>query len=448
MTAPILVCTVGGSPDPIVAAIGSLQPAHVAFLATDDEAAGDGLTSVGSKGEIAKPGGIVERTRLPPGRFELRLVPADDPDRGYLVARDLLADLRRRFPDAEIVCDYTGGTKSMTAALMLAAVASRDDRLRIQFVSGLRRDLVKVAAGTERPLGIAIDAIVAERDLERAERAWAGFAYQEAADLLRPHLDPDRGAAAKLPSALVDRIRLAETLSRGLASWDRFDHTNALVILSPLADSVPAVAKRLPALRKLAANGLRVVEEKGKRRWLPPEDPLVPLDLWHNAERRAQRGRYDDAVARCYRLVEATAQWILWTELKVDTGAATRDRLGDALFEHLDRRKLGKPLKLGLEQALDLVRIELPCHWLTHALGPKEPDGKSSKATPVLKALIDWKDRRNDSILGHGFEPLSADFWNGKVEPWLAEHLVPQLERAAHEQGLTLAQLPRELAAP
>ena len=41
------------------------------------------------------------------------------------------------------------------------------------------------------------------------------------------------------------------------------------------------------------------------------------LDLWRNAERRAVQGRYDDAVARCYRMVEWTAQWLLRTRCNV-----------------------------------------------------------------------------------------------------------------------------------
>jgi CRISPR-associated protein (TIGR02710 family) len=427
MTAPILVCTVGGSPDPIVKAIEDRSPRFVEFICSAEEVFEDGVRSPSSASEVTKPGGILERTGRHAGDHAVTLVPPDDPDRAFFLIRQALVRLRRTYPETAIVADYTGGTKSMTAALMLAAVGSDDPGIGIEFVSGVRRDLVKVIAGTEKPLRLAVASIAAERDLERAARAWRSFAYQEAAELLAGHATaPD----PRLPAALAQRLHRTARLSQGYAAWDRFAHGEALEILEPVG--VP-----VDTLRRLAANAGRTeLDERGQRRWLPPEDPLICLDLWRNACRRAGRGRYDDAIARAYRLVEATAQYVLWTgEPRIDTGAATREMLGDRLFAKFSRGRDLPKLKIGLDQALETVRACHPQHWLAQ-LG----------ATDTLRALTEWRERRNQSILAHGFEPLAKADW-AAVKRWLGAHLVPQLEAEAARLGLRHAQLPEALPA-
>lgn len=61
--------------------------------------------------------------------------------------RSCAAGLAERFPGARFIADYTGGTKTMTAALVCTAL-ERDD-VTLQLVSGARPDLVAVRDGTE-----------------------------------------------------------------------------------------------------------------------------------------------------------------------------------------------------------------------------------------------------------------------------------------------------------
>jgi CRISPR-associated protein (TIGR02710 family) len=447
----ILVCTVGGSPEPIVKAIAARRPDRVVFLCTtrEGETAGSDVQVLGPvppppPGREAgyDPRPIPERAGLAPGSWEIVTVPADDPDTAFWRARELLRELHDREPDAAIAVDYTGGTKSMTAGLMLAAVA--DPRpVAIQFIGGARPDLVRVVSGTERPLSIAIDTILAERALADADRAFARFAYDEAAALLAPWAEP--GLARRgLPQVLEARLARAHGLARGFSAWDRFAHGEALELLRPL-EQEPAAARLLPPLERLAANASRTERADGRKRWLPPEDPLLPLDIWRNACRRAAQGRFDDAIARAYRVVEATVQWILWTECRIDTYRVARGQISSELFAELDRRGTGGALKVGLEQGLDIVRHELREHWLTNLLGPKELNEKKSKQTSQMKRLIDWKESRNQSILNHGFEPLGAGEWEA-VRDWMEAVLVPRLEEEAGARGLGLCQLPTSLS--
>lgn len=432
MPRTVLLCTVGGSPEPIVKAIESKRPDHVAFLCSEDIVWEDGQRTAGSRHEIAKPGGIAERADLAADRYEIATVPhPDDPDGGFLVARELLARLRGRFPDAEIVADYTGGTKSMTAALMLAATAAGDPRLRIQFVSGVRKDLVRVLSGTERPLDIAVDAISAERDLDRVARAWRSFAYQEAEALLEPYVSAAEGTT-RLPAALRQRITTLHQLSAGFAAWDRFEHGDALRLLCELREVVP---RHVTALRRLPQAG-------------PPRPELFLLvDLWHNAHRRAARGRFDDAIARCYRLVEATAQWLLVTRhglppSRLPVSALPTKRRKEWADGLPDDRTIDLPLektwRLLKDRELSLVgRSAEPMVIELFA---------SSSGTSRFEAMRHWLSRRNHSILAHGFRPIDRDLWD-EVRAWLAAAWLPWLERQAEAIGLDLPQLPTELPA-
>ena len=138
----------------------------------------------------------------------------------------------------------------------------------------------------------------------------------------------------------------------------------------------------LPTLRLLAGNG-------------PQQEPARLLDLWLNAERRAAQGRYDDAVARVYRMIEWTGQWLLRTKLGADTADFAADLLPLHVLAHPDGD--GK-VKLGLWDAWQVVKSHLkpgPAHDLIANRG--------SELRDLLRI-------RNDSILAHGFTPVQKPF--------------------------------------
>jgi CRISPR-associated protein (TIGR02710 family) len=416
----ILVCTVGGSTEPIITAIRTVRPVHIAFLCTAKAA-----EAPGSEDQVAS---ILDACAPSNASHEIRIVAADDPDAAFVVARETLQDLHRRFPDAELRVDYTGGTKSMTAALMLAATATPETGAVVQFMAGQRKDLVRIVGGTERPVRMTLEAVLAHRALERARDVWRSFGWAEALLILPP-------TTAGLPAPLAREIEELRAASELFAAWDRFEHARALDHLD--AAALPPLERWRPALRRLASAA-------------PHErEPLALWDLWLNAQRRAARGQHDDAVARAYRLVEWSAQYVLRTELGIRTGGVTRAEIGDALFDHLDRGAGRDSLKLGLEQALDVIRIKLPDHPLTAMLGPKSlpVGGKSPKgrATPYLTALVDpsqgWKERRNRSILAHGDRPVGEDVWR-TAAAWCREKWIPWLQEELRRHGQALAQLP------
>lgn len=144
----VLICTVGGSHEPIVTALRNGRPDHVIFVCSEKDPA---TGRPGSEEQILRPDNIIKarpddakptlpnipaQAGLPQEQFEVLLVPADDLDAAFAAIHTALHGLRSRFPDAHVIADYTGGTKTMSSALVIAALESG---IELQLVTGSRR---------------------------------------------------------------------------------------------------------------------------------------------------------------------------------------------------------------------------------------------------------------------------------------------------------------------
>ena len=411
MTNPILLCTVGDSHQPILRAIKDTSPAHVCFFCTDKD------PETGTPGSVLKINGqgkvirnkpadekptlpnIPVQADLPKDKFETEIVPADDLDGAYLQMRGTITRLTARFPNAHFIANYTGGTKTMTAALVCAVLDS--DEIELQLVSGARADLSKVKDQTEHTMAASVARIKLDRVMAPCLNAWERYAYLEAAEGLKKIRiaanSPDRG-----------RLIIAETLSEAFSLWDNFNHAGAL-------DRIDGLTARIHSHYPNLIPTLRLLTDKNN----PKNLPARLFDLWLNAERRAAQGRFDDAIARCYRLVEWTAQWQLQSKLGLDTGDFPADKLPPGVEAH--GASDGK-IKLGLHNTWQVLKACLG--------GPAQEFITRHEA-----ALFDWILIRNLSILAHGYEPVSKENWQ-KVHAWMQNSFLPMLRELAKEAGL------------
>ncbi|TVR57849.1 MAG: TIGR02710 family CRISPR-associated protein [Candidatus Competibacteraceae bacterium] len=418
-TPPILLlCTVGGSHEPILTALRQTTPDFTCFICTDRDPA---TNRPGSDVQIVGPGSCIkarpsdEKPTLPniptqaglrEDQYEVVHVPADDLDEVFRLLRAAIQNLGQRFPGARLLADYTGGTKTMTAGLVSAALES--DGVELQLVTGSRADLIKVRSGMEAVTQANVERVRLERAMRPYVAAWHRFAYAEAyqglAALPRPR---DRTLAA--------RLALLRDLSRGLDAWDRFEHGAALDLLEPYRPRIGANwSALLLALKRLTA------PDEG-------QEPARLLDLWRNAERRAAQGRYDDAAARVYRLLEWSAQWLLRGRCGLDTGDVPPDRVppGMALAPNDKGR-----IQVGLMAAWELLAHHQP----------DSPAGAFFRAE--RNALLDWLRMRNQSILAHGFQPVVESDWR-KTMDWVNARLLPVLLQET--AGLRIKEVPPQL---
>ena len=141
-----LVVSVGGSHEPIVEAIEATQPDFVLFVCSNDDPVTfnkGSYTQIQGEGKIIKAnftdekptlGNIPSQLDLDEDSFRVVLVDADDIDQAYSIISDELPGLVSEYDT--VICDYTGGTKSMTSSLVLASVDN--EQVKVQVVAGAR----------------------------------------------------------------------------------------------------------------------------------------------------------------------------------------------------------------------------------------------------------------------------------------------------------------------
>jgi CRISPR-associated protein (Cas_Cas02710) len=151
----ILLVTIGGSFQPIVTAIRSLQPDRVIFIASDGEKGSKSqVIGQGTPCEVRRGAEVIERlpnipTQVGLGdRFQAErdLILVQNPDdlgECYSKIQAFIRNLQQE-SSHEIMADYTGGTKTLSAALVMASV---DCQVSLYLTIAARDNLVKVERG-------------------------------------------------------------------------------------------------------------------------------------------------------------------------------------------------------------------------------------------------------------------------------------------------------------
>ena len=422
---PILFCTVGGTHAPVLTAIQSHPGAYVCFVCTGrDPVTGKNGSDVlvTGKGAIIKENlqssptlpNIPVQAVLGPEDFEIVRVPADDLTAVVTEIRAAVNRLKAQFPGSPFFADYTGGTKTMSAALVVVALET--DEFELQLITGPRTDLRSIALDSAS-INTPLDDLRLKRRIRSGLELWSHFSFRKAADELN---SLNVGA---IEQSSRTRWRRAADLSNALAQWDDFEHKGAHEVLKKYSRILGShFGWMLPVLAELGS-------PKSKR-----HEPARLIDLWLNAERRASQGRYDDAVARWYRLLEWTAQWQLKAKLKVATDRFPEELLPpNSTTQWVENGRT----RIGLDMAWQVV-----AHRLS---GPAQKFARTQRSK-----ILDLVKMRNFSILAHGSEVVGQDGWR-EVQTWTGDWLLPLIRELAGEVGLTSGsshfprQLPTEL---
>lgn len=414
----ILICTVGGSHQPIVSAINDLRPDYVVFICTDkDPATGraGSVSQIDGKGSCIKAHPADEKPSLPnipaqtglsTEQFQTVLTLSDDLDRIYLDCNQAIDSILLRFPVAKIAADFTGGTKSMSAGLIMAALERPE--IDLQLVTGSRADLIKVQDGSQFTAQANSEQIRFQRLIAPYRQAWNRYAYSEAEAGLKNIKPPSH-------NQIRGQYTRFRELSRAFAEWDNFNHSQALQIMQPFAPNMPDTLKNYLGI------ALRLSDNNPAKR-----DAARLFDLYLNAQRRASQGRYDDAIARVYRLIEWTAQWLLKNKADIDTGNVKPEQIPSTL--NLTQNREGQ-WQAGLFNAWQLVKLKT--------------EGAAARfITEQEKNLLNHIKVRNGSILAHGFAPIQAADWQ-PIHAWLEQHFIPMLLDETFQVGIK--QMPEQL---
>jgi CRISPR-associated protein (TIGR02710 family) len=385
----LLICSVGGTPQPVASAIRHWRPARVMFLCSEQTRASinAALAGAGAAGDPAIPPGCTDQTvlgdpqDLPQTLRDLR--PLDEHVRSW----------QKRGEGYGVVVDFTGGTKVMSAALALVA---RRWKCTFAYVGGHERSrngVGVVVSGQEHQFTQfnPWDAL-GYQAVEDAVTVFNHGGYAAAAHLL----DEARNSAGR-PEVKRELATLGAVVD-AYAAWDRFDHkeaeqrfADALKNRNDLYAIFPHEASSLFA--RLERHRGRVAELAGQKE---PTAEWV-ADLLHNARRRAAERRFDDAVARLYRAFEALAQIRLRQQHGIeDTKNVCVEKLPAALRAQWAGRARDGAVMLGLQ---DAYRVLKECG---DDLGRRffELGLADDQRSPLVA--------RNQSILAHGFEPVGT----------------------------------------
>jgi hypothetical protein len=170
--------------------------------------------------------------------------------------------------------------------------------------------------------------------------------------------------------------------------------------------------------------------------WDPSLDPPISItgyelvqDLLLNAERRGCRGWYDDAVARLYRATELLAQTYIRLELQLQGAPDWSQR----------------KLQLATGEWFDNTGVSGLYYWLQDHEAHRGK-GKADKGLGSIYARQKYElkhlfSTRNQSLLGHGLQPISEVTWKSLQER-VSNLLASILQELAIEQGPLPAQLP------
>lgn len=401
-----LICTVGGSHQPILKAIQSIAPKKVIFICSQDNEENNikgSYISVNGKGKVNKSSFKLKDNDLPniatladlnDSQYQIVKVPSDGLTDCYIAIEQELNDLDH----THVICDYTGGTKTMSASMAMVAA---DYHLNLNIVLGTRADHIKVKDGTEESVQQDIQQLRYLRSIRQSADFWQNHHYHQAQKM-----------AQSIPSTAVNRAgrkRFIE-LSKAFAAWDKFDHTQALGILENYLSIIGKHYGQLITTLKHIVDVNKSTEDKINY------TPYLIYDIWNSAQRKAKQGYYDDAIARAYRMLECTAQWILLKEKGWDTSNLPDDLPAD-IHTVKNRQKQNQA---GLYASWQLVQ-----HF-------GEAQAKEF-AQQYIDSMMTHIQIRNNSILAHGFTPVQKAQWN-EFSQWINDHFLPMLEQQIEQQ--------------
>jgi len=298
--------------------------------------------------------------------------------------------LAKGFLPGDIIIDFTSGTKAMSVGIVLAALNLQG--ITLSYITGRRNHEGRVMSGEE---------VIS---IQTPNRIFFNSIFKDSVYLFNKYqFDTCFDLISEAKNLLSDveysqKADTLEKLAQAYSFWEKFNQPNAFQILKDLTTGSVYT-------KYLMEWGIKGVIEKNKQILYQEIENNYSsqrvIDLLENASRRAEEGKFDDAVARLYRLMEYLAQYQLFNKYhQITTECLEINKLPVELQLKYNKlkNKDGK-ITISLYQAYDLLK------GLNDELGKKfisEYDEKNSKIKKLLAI-------RNNSILAHGFGPINKE---------------------------------------
>ncbi|HEY9159910.1 MAG TPA: TIGR02710 family CRISPR-associated CARF protein [Desulfomonilia bacterium] len=378
---------------PLVKSVKNSRPDFLVLIAT--QTSRDYATTIASESQLAEDA------------FEIiELNDMENFQSVFSVINEVFENLRLKgFALDDIEVDFTSGTKAMSAGAVLSATYNQCQS--IKYITGKREGGV-VKDGTEEFRTIIPQAVFSLHDLKLAEQMIYNLRFSPALQIIS-------GINKNTLSASENnRLKALKDISSFYENWDIFNHKKAYKKLSKINwtgfEIFKPEEKACELIELLSNNKPETVR------------PQLIIDIFNNAVRRSVEGKYDDAVARLYRVVELIAQHILSSCYKIKTGDVNIDKVPESRREKLEktRDKKDNKIKIGLFASYDLL---------------SELGHESGKIFYENEQLQGYLKNRNSSIMAHGLDPINETIFKGLKENVveLAEFACPNFPDIARQ---------------
>jgi|GEM_PF-2197350 len=308
--------------------------------------------------------------------------------------------------DKNIAIDITGGKKSMDASAFLAAAIQKN--VHIFYVDFEDYEEDKACCGTEflNKLENPYDIYNVELT-NKAEELFDHHNYQAACGILGEIEEKLKKASGFNLDDLLENVRSLRQLAAFYENWDQLEYEKAWNNRPPSeknAGAVLDILKRVDEVRETKSQGnsnareincqtLESLKEESEGKWFV----LFAFDLFYNAQRRKDQGRFEDATIRLTRVLEVYAQYMLIKANKAEH--VFRNQQGRAfsmkaqemykeLFAQKDTRKYDK-----LKNLADIRNNLSIIHWIGKG-SPDEIRDLEEQAKEFLQEL--WEELDDD----------------------------------------------------
>ena len=376
-----MIVSVGGTSAPIKFSLNKAKPDYICFFVSKD-----------TKRIIEEE--IIPCLEYEPRHFDWIVTPnAELLSESYRHLVKKLPEIIEKWElnPGDICVDYTGGTKTMSVALVLATV---DQSCCYSYVGGSER--------SKGGVGVVIDG---QERMHYLENPWDEIAQVERKEACILFNKARYATAVDIFEKCAERVskdqkplfRALCKMAKGYDLWDRFKHSEARKHLFNCMETLTALSSEKkeikPLVRQIETN-IEFLNDllSGKKPSI-----LYFRDLLGNAKRRADlEKKYDDAIARLYRAIEVLGQSELKNRYGIETSNVEEDLIPDDLraeYRQKYRDKYDYKIKLPLYASYQLLKAlgsDLAVRFFNHY---------EDKIKPLLNA-------RNNSILAHGFNPI------------------------------------------
>jgi CRISPR-associated protein (TIGR02710 family) len=382
--AKLIIISLGGSPDPLKKSITEHRPERLIFFASHES--------------NAKLGEVLHVEGYKPDKIETEIT--ENPNSLYecykTARRCVDRAARSGVPDSEIMVDYTGGTKVMSAALLLATAGCT---YSFNYVGGDTR--------TKDGLGIVQNG----HEIMYADmNPWSAFAEEERRQVITL-FNARRYASIiqildlckrELPPQIELFFKFVRHLANSFLFWDQFHHKKALDCLNKGLTGLNEYIKYYPD-----DNYIRLIGELqihidylntllDATRDMQYFDFILVKELINNARRRMDDRRFDDAAARIYRALELYGQICFEKHIGCSNDKVKPSKIPQELRDEFIRKYR--------DPHSDMMKLPLQATFSVLRNTGHEAGERFFKFEDKIKNI---QSARNKSILAHGVQPVT-----------------------------------------